>query len=154
MTKIDFKQMPFEELIPHSPPMVLVDNILGYGDDWLEAQITIKPDTYFFDSQHQGVASWVAIEYMAQAIAALAGIRAKSQGQEVKLGFLLGTRKYHIQQPFLTVNETYNIKVQQLYLDDSGLASFDCSIYQQDAIFAQAKLNVFETDNKNDVMRG
>ena len=154
MSNLDFKQLPFEELIPHSPPMVLVDNIVDYGTDWLEARITIKPDSYFFDSEHQGVGSWVAIEYMAQAIAALAGIRAKSQGQEVKLGFLLGSRKYHIHQPFLAVNQEYRIKVQQLYMDDSGLASFDCSIYQQDTIFAQAKLNVFETDDKSAVMRG
>ena len=89
---------------------------------------------------------------MAQAIAAFAGIQAKMINEPVKLGFLLGTRKYNIYQQTFNVGETYQIHVEQLYLDSSGLASFDCLISNKQKKIIQSRLNVFETNNIQDIV--
>ncbi len=146
-----FLNYPVTELVPHSPPMVLINRIVDTQPEGLTAEIDITEESLFFDNAMQGVPVWVGIEYMAQAIAALAGIRAKMEKQEIKLGFLLGTRKYKSLQQSFQSGRCFQIKVQQLYMDESGLASFDCSISSGDEIYAQARLNVFETDNADKV---
>ncbi|TQV87852.1 hotdog family protein [Aliikangiella coralliicola] len=146
------EQFTVAELIPHSPPMVLLDRIVKYSEQSLSAEIDLHEDSKFFDVGNNGVPAWVGIEYMAQAIALFAGIKAKLKGQPIKLGFLLGTRKYHIDKKYLEGNQTYQINVTQLYMDDSGLASFDCDIKHGDEFYARAKLNVFETDDARKVL--
>lgn len=145
-------QYSVEEIIPHSPPMVLLDKIIEQTGDELTAEITISENSRFFDPQWGGVPSWVGIEYMAQAIAALAGIHSKEKNEAIKLGFLLGTRKYHMQGKIFEAGKTYQIIIKQLYMDDSGLASFDCQITSNDKLWVQAKLNVFETDDAKQIL--
>lgn len=163
----NFKDYSVEDLIPHSGPMVLIDQILEYSQQHLVAEIKIEENCKFYQASKQGVPAWVGVEYMSQAIAALAGIYAKQQGREIKLGFLLGTRKYNIQQTVLKKDHVYRIEVNQLYKDDSGLASFDCRIIENSRIMennpmqqsdesilecVRAKLNVFETNNLQDIV--
>jgi len=148
------------DLIPHSPPMVLIERIVDFGNESLVAEITIVEDCKFYDSDLEGVPAWVGIEYMSQAIAAFAGIHAKKESRAIKLGFLLGTRKYQMVKKVFKINKTYGIIVKQLYKDDSGLASFECKIVEQskqyltipeDNICVQTKLNVFETNELQDI---
>ncbi|WP_444998347.1 ApeP family dehydratase [Aliikangiella sp. IMCC44359] len=141
------EQYTVGELIPHSDPMVLLDKVVEQSEQSLTAEITIREESRFYDLQEQGVPTWVAIEYMAQAIAALAGVRSKLNNEPINLGFLLGTRKFHIINQFLPADKTYQIEVEQLYMDDSGLASFDCIIRSGEEVYGKAKLNVFETDD-------
>lgn len=143
-----------EEIVPHSPPMVLLDSIVEQKEEELTASITIKETSRFFDASVDGVPTWVGIEYMAQAIASLAGIKAKDDNQAIKLGFLLGTRKYHMNSKVLACDETYLINVKQLYMDGSGLASFECQIINKanSDVCAKAKLNVFETDDAAQIL--
>jgi predicted hotdog family 3-hydroxylacyl-ACP dehydratase len=160
-TEFNFKDYSIEELIPHSGPMVLIEEVLEYSEQHLVAEIKIQENCKFYDAAKQGVPAWVGVEYMSQAIAALAGIYAKQQGREIKLGFLLGTRKYNIQQTILKKDHVYRIEVSQLYKDDSGLASFDCKILENNSVqqsdesmveCVRAKLNVFETNDLQDIV--
>ncbi len=143
---IDYKTIPVSELMPHSSPMVLIDKIVNYDDSGLISEISIVKDCRFYDAEIQGVPSWVGIEYMAQSIAALAGIQAKEKNEQIKLGFLLGSRRYNIHSPHLKTGNTYQIQVKHLYMDSSGLASFDCQIVNNEDKIVDARLNVFETD--------
>ena len=62
-----------DELIPHRPPMVLLDAVESFDPDALSltARVTITPESLFCEPE--GVPNWVAIEYMAQTAAALVG---------------------------------------------------------------------------------
>ena len=44
--------------------------------------------------QHSGVPAWAGIEYMAQTIAAHAGLEARARGEPPAIGFVIGTRAY------------------------------------------------------------
>ena len=87
--------IPLEELLPHRPPMVLIDAVESFDAEArrLVARVTIGENQLFFDGK--GVPNWVAIEYMAQTAAALVGYydRHVAPGQPARPGLLLGTRK-------------------------------------------------------------
>ncbi|AOE50986.1 ApeP family dehydratase [Kangiella sediminilitoris] len=147
--KLNILSIPLRDLVPHSEPMVLLDSIVEFNDNSLLAEFNVTENSRFYDASCQGIESWVGIEYMAQAIAALAGIRAKLSGEEVKLGFLLGTRKMNISVPILAVGNRYQVYIEELYMDDSGLGAFNCTIRHNDSVVSDAKLNVFETSDSS-----
>jgi predicted hotdog family 3-hydroxylacyl-ACP dehydratase len=149
---LDCTKFAVEELIPHSPPMVLLDRVLHYDSMNLVAEITIQAECKFYDATVQGVPAWVGIEYMAQAISALAGLRAREKNETIKIGFLLGTRKLLLAQKVLLAGCCYQIHVKQLFWDSTGLANFECEIRHNEELCVAAKLNVFKTDDVTKVV--
>lgn len=143
-----------DELVRHRGDMSLLDTILDYGDNWLEAQATLTSDNLFL---LEGVVpSWVGIEYMAQTVAAWAGARAQSRGEPVKVGFLVGTRKYQSQGAAFPVGSLLTIRVTQVMTGDNGLGVFDCQLQceppEGPAFTANARLNVFQPDDFTEVL--
>lgn len=132
---------PIDELVPHSGTMSLLDKVVEYGEDWLTAEVTISPETLFLTND--AVPAWVGVEYMAQTIAAFAGILAKTHQQDVKLGFLLGTRKYISSVSSFPIGTRLLIRVEKELQSDDGLGVFNCSI-DADNISVTARLNVFQ----------
>jgi predicted hotdog family 3-hydroxylacyl-ACP dehydratase len=130
--------------IPHRAPMILIDNLLEHYPDSLITETHIRPDSAYFDRQLNGVPNYVGIEYMAQSIAALAGVEARLDHEGIRVGFLLGTRKLQMHIDTFTLGESYRTQVTRLYQEESGLAVFDCHIYHQDTLVAQANVNVFQ----------
>lgn len=122
--------------------MCLLDRILASGDTWLEAEVMIGSDNLFCDGESIG--AWVGIEYMAQAIAAFAGVRARRQGHAVKLGFLIGTRKYASHWPAFPLGSCLQVRVDQQYEADNGLAVFDCRLSCAQEDVASATITVFQ----------
>ncbi|GAA0208588.1 hotdog family protein [Kangiella japonica] len=152
-TKKTLISSPVSDFIPHSEPMVLIDRVVDFEANKLQAEVSITEQSRFYDANLGGVENLVAIEYMAQAIAALAGIRSQLNNQSVKLGFLLGTRKMELHQAVLEQGKRYQVEVEELFMDDSGLGAFQCAITFNGEMVAEAKLNVFETNDENQLLR-
>ncbi|WP_035386870.1 hotdog family protein [Ferrimonas senticii] len=140
---------PLAKYLAHRPPMILIDQLVNYQPDQLTVAVTPSPHAPFFDDAIDGVPSWVGIEYMAQAVATLAGIEAEANGEPIRIGFLLGTRRYQIHQPQFDRNCCYHVSVNRLYQDDDGMAAFDCLIQQQQQPVAEARINVFQPRDPN-----
>lgn len=136
--------LDISEFVPHRAPMILIDNLLEHQPDTLLTAIHISQSSAYFDSVLNGVPNYVGIEYMAQSIAALAGVEAKLVGDKVRVGFLLGSRKLQMHIDHFELGQTYHTKVSRLYQEPSGLAVFDCHIYHQDQVVASANVNVFQ----------
>jgi predicted hotdog family 3-hydroxylacyl-ACP dehydratase len=100
-----------EDLVPHAPPMILIDHIHLPESEGLEATVRISEDSPFFEPR-RGVPSYVGIEYVAQTVAALAGLRARRSGQGISLGFLLGTRRFQAWSPYFTLGSELTIQVE------------------------------------------
>lgn len=133
------------ELVPHAPPMVLLDEILAWDDVSLSAVLTVRPDSLFFEPG-QGIAAHVGIEWMAQACGAFAGLEAKAAGESVRLGFLLGTRRYRATVPWFFAGERLVVSVKQVFRD-GGMGVFDCRIEGEDAVRAVAQLIVYQPED-------
>lgn len=127
-------------LLPHSGCMILLDRIIEFDDQSLSAELVVRADGLFGDDV--SVPTWVGIEYMAQAVAAYVGIKAKLAGEPIKLGFLLGTRRYDCNIDNFTVGATLTVYVKKIIQDDK-LSVFDCKIHGL-GIEASAHLNVYQ----------
>jgi len=137
------------DLLPHRGKMILLDRIESWGEDFLEAAVLHHGDNLFSDSKGN-VPAWVGIEYMAQAISALAGIHALQKGQPVRIGLLLGTRKYASRVTHFQQNERLIIKVEQIFMDENALAAFDCTIHS-DRLIAEAQIKAIQPNNIEDI---
>jgi predicted hotdog family 3-hydroxylacyl-ACP dehydratase len=139
-------------LLPHAGPMVLLDRVISVDEDSLRAEVCIRSDSLFCNGA--GVGAWVGIEYMAQAIGAWAGYTAQSRGEPVKLGFLLGTRRYECRRPIFLLGSVLRVHVQRLFQNENGLGSFECSIDNEEGRVATATVTVFQPTNVHDFLQG
>ena len=137
-------------LVPHAGPMLLLDRVVSADADNLLAEVRIRSDSLFCNAD--GVGVWVGIEYMAQAIAAWAGCIARSRGEPVKLGFLLGTRRYESSRPIFVIGSLLQVHVRRVFQDESGLGSFECYIDDEQGRVATATVTVFQPRNVNDFL--
>jgi 3-oxoacyl-[acyl-carrier-protein] synthase-1 len=143
---------PVADLLPHSGQMVLLDSVFSVDDDNLCAEVRIRPDSMFCDGT--AVGAWVGIEYMAQAIAAHAGWLARRRGDGVKVGFLLGSRKYEASVPAFAVDSVLHVHVHRALQGDNGLGAFECRIDHGTDTLATATVTVYQPDNVNEFLKG
>jgi predicted hotdog family 3-hydroxylacyl-ACP dehydratase len=134
---------PIAALLPHKPPMILLDRVIGYDDSSLVAEVTISENSLLLAPE--GVPGYVGIEYMAQTCAAYAGVCALDSHKPVKIGFLLGTRDYRLITPWFRIGDRLHISVS-LILGDEQMASFDCQIQIDSNLVATAHLMVYQMD--------
>lgn len=139
-----FLAQDISTFVPHRAPMILIDELVIHQENSLETLTQITTASAYFDPKLQGVPNYVGIEYMAQSIAALAGVEALLRDDIVRVGFLLGTRKLAMQIEHFELGKAYRTRVERLYQEETGLAVFDCQIFEQHTLVAQANVNVFQ----------
>jgi len=139
-------------LVPHAGPMVLLDRVISADENSLLAEVRIRSDSLFCNTD--GVGAWVGIEYMAQAIGAWAGYTARLRGEPVKLGFVLGTRRYECSRPIFTLGSLLRVHILRVFQDENGLCSFECSIDNEEGRVATAIITVFQPPNIDDYLQG
>lgn len=144
---------PIHTLVPHEGAMVLLDRVLAVDAETLCAEVAIGPGSLFSDGA--GVGAWVGIEYMAQAIAAHAGYAAHLRGEPVKVGFLLGTRRFQCSVPLFAHGSVLHVHVQRVLQGENGLSAFDCHIDDAltGATAATATITVFQPESVVEVMQ-
>jgi predicted hotdog family 3-hydroxylacyl-ACP dehydratase len=145
---LDFKNIDIAELIPHSGKMVLLDRIIECDELSLSAELIVRDDGLL--GNDRTVPAWAGIEYMAQTVAAYAGVMAKRAGEPIKLGFLLGTRRYSSNVAEFMVGSRLTVQAKKVIQEDT-LGVFDCRIYginheshQGIDVEVSANLNVYQ----------
>jgi predicted hotdog family 3-hydroxylacyl-ACP dehydratase len=132
---------PIASLLPHRPPMILLDEVVRWDGATMVTALSIQPETLF--REDEGVPAHVGIEYMAQTCGAFAGAQAINAGRPVRIGFLLGTRRYTAHRPWFCLCERLTVTALLVYADDS-MANFDVRIEVSGALAATAQLTVFQ----------
>ncbi|TWC41409.1 putative hotdog family 3-hydroxylacyl-ACP dehydratase [Pseudomonas sp. SJZ079] len=132
---------PIAELLPHAGDMILLDEVLRYGDEDVETRLTVRPGG-LFNQADGSLPAWVGIELMAQSIAAYAGCHARQAGEPVALGFLLGTRNFQCNVERFPAGVELRISALRSLQDDNGMGVFECHLHGPN-IHAEARLNVF-----------
>ena len=129
------------ELLPHRPPMLLLDAVESVGDDSLVATVTISPESLF--AEQDGVPAHIGLEYMAQACGALAGWQALEAGGPVQIGFLMGTRSMSIRRAWFAIGERLTISAVLVYRDELT-AAMGARIEIGGELVAEAQLTVYQ----------
>lgn len=133
------------ELIAHSGDKILLDEVLEYNHEALVARARVKSDSVYLRGGAEP--PWLGLEYMAQAVAAFAGLRRRHEGGEPIVGMLIGTRKYRCNLPQLPVGLHMTIAVKALLEDNEGLSVFQCRLQglaDEESLIAEANLNVYQ----------
>jgi predicted hotdog family 3-hydroxylacyl-ACP dehydratase len=143
---------PITDLVPHRGSMLLLDELLDDSLEVVRAAVTVRPDHLFLTPD--GLPAWVGVELMAQTVAAWAGLRRLERGEQIQLGFLLGTRKYECELPFFPVGARLVMSAQQELVSEQGLAVFLCAIEHEGRVVARASVNAFQPPNVQDFFEG
>jgi len=130
------------DLVPHRRTMSWLDRVISVDAEHVVAEADVSEASLFLRGGR--LDAWIGIEYMAQAIAAWAGHRARSQGRSVTLGFLVGTRRYDVRRQSFRVGECLRIEAGCELMAGNGLGMFACRILVGGELAASANLSVFE----------
>ena len=149
MTDQEF--LPIENYVPHRGAMLLIDRLLAADEESAVAEVTVPRDGLFL--QDEGMPAWVGLEYMAQTVAAWAGWSATQAGKPVKLGFLLGTRKFEAGVDFFVPDERLTVHVHCELVGENGLGMFDCTIRAEEQVRATARISVYEPEDGSAYVR-
>jgi predicted hotdog family 3-hydroxylacyl-ACP dehydratase len=132
------------ELVPHAGSMVLLTRVTRHeGDETVCAARIGQGD--LLASPTGDVPAWMGLEYMAQCIAAHAGLVGRASGEAPRVGFLLGTRRVTFHVPCYRRGQRLDVRARRLWGASRGMVSFDCRIDDTDtgAILAEGRLNCF-----------
>ena len=111
----------------------------------LTARVSITPDHMLYSTALGGVPNWAAIEFMAQAAAALAGCidKERDPSQPARPGLLLGTRRLDLRTDSFAAGRMYSVNVISAFWDDET-ASFACTVADDSGtVVAEAVLNAY-----------
>lgn len=142
MESLDASTIPIADLLPHAPPMVLLDRVLDAADEHLTALVGIRADSEFCRDGRVG--NWIGIEYMAQAVAAWSGWQARQRGEPVRVGYLLGTRRFDAHVSEFALGDCLQVRVEREFQADNGLARFRAQIHRGAELCAEASISVYE----------
>lgn len=134
---------PLVDLLPHDPPMVLLDAITAFRETDIECTVRIADGAPFV--REGKVAAVVALEYMAQASGVLLGVTAFSESGRIKRGYLLGAREMELDTDYFYVGETLRVVSNHVW-GREDMASFGCVVMRDGKRVARATLNILIVD--------
>lgn len=105
------------ELVPHEHPVLALDELTSWQEGEATGRLTVRADNPL---AHDGVIdSVMALEYIAQCVAACLGMEAYAGGGNVRVGMVVACRKMTLHQPHLKVGKGYVVDVRQVRGTDS-----------------------------------
>lgn len=139
---------PVADILPHNPPMVLISGFdpSSYDAESLVSFVDIDDDSPFYDATLSGVPAVVALEYMAQTMAALVGLKRRRLRLSPRIGFVLGSRALKIHVDRFEKGRRYRVEVKMDFTDGS-FASFDAKIVADDGtLAAEGRISAYEPE--------
>jgi len=144
---------PVTELLPHTGSALLLDRLLGYGNDWIESEVHHEQHSLYTDSDGN-VPSWVGIEYMVQTIGLFAGLEAKHQNKAVTPGLLVGTRSFSSHVDFFPAKSIIKIRAELRFRDENNMVMFACTIFDnKNSILADAEIKAIQPENAHEILK-
>lgn len=132
-----------ELLLPHRPPMLLLDDIASADVDGITCRARVAADV----SATAPVAGTIparpiwTVELMAQACAAWLGLGAYRRGEPIAGGWLVGVRDMVVHVDTLPCATGLTIRARHGF-GGERLASFECEVSQGALTLGRATLNV------------
>jgi predicted hotdog family 3-hydroxylacyl-ACP dehydratase len=137
---------PIAQLVPHKPPMLLLDRVVAYSGDVVTCEVEIRPDSPFVREGlgvPGGVPGIVGLEYMAQCIAVYAGLSAHAKGEGARIGFLLGSRDVRVDADVFPIGDRLAVEARRSW-GENDLGSFACEVRRGAAVLVRGNLTVYQ----------
>jgi predicted hotdog family 3-hydroxylacyl-ACP dehydratase len=134
---------PIEELVPHAGAMVLLEELLFWSTGQAQCRLMIREGAPFV--RECTVESVVTIEYMAQAVAACLGYEALLGGAGVRVGMIIGCKRFEAHADRLHVGDELVVNVKCIQGNET-LSHFECSVTRAGTLFSEALLTLFHAE--------
>ena len=134
---------PVTEVLPHRPPVLLLDRVLSHDTEETVARVTIAADQWL--RRADGSAPpWLALEYMAQCVAAHEGLLARDEGRPLPRGYLMGAHGLRLHAAGFAAGEQLEVRASRFRgRPGLGVLSHVCSISSQEGeLLAEGRLSV------------
>jgi predicted hotdog family 3-hydroxylacyl-ACP dehydratase len=138
--------MKLSQLIPHQPPMRLLDTLVSSSERDIEVTAQITTANAFYDPESQAVPAWTGIEYMAQTAAAWVGLQDLNAGKTVEPAFLISSRQYTAHCAQFALGQTLRVWVHA-HLIEGPLVAFNGAIKHNETLLAEAVFTAYRPDD-------
>lgn len=141
--EIVFLPVDVSGIIPHKPPMLLIDRLLEVKERSSLSEMTVRDDMIFVDeNKHLDDASYP--EIISQAVAAQEGFRRSGGRNNLVEGYLLGIKKLEILGNSF-VGDTLRISLyKKAKFGDFGIISGE--IYKAGELIARGEIKVWQNN--------
>jgi predicted hotdog family 3-hydroxylacyl-ACP dehydratase len=107
--------------------MLLIGPVLEHRPELTRARVHVARSALFRRADGR-VPAWVALEWMAQCVAAHGGLVARGLGEPVRPGLFLGTRGVRLRADDFGPEEVLEVRARHLRGGELGLVAFACSL--------------------------
>jgi predicted hotdog family 3-hydroxylacyl-ACP dehydratase len=114
------------DVLPHRGSAILLTRIVEHAEDRTVCLVEIGSGPPH-GAAGGLVPAWVGLEYMAQCIAAHAGLHARARGEAVKVGLLVGARRVDLLTDGFRPGQTVLVTATRVW-GDTGLGAFACVV--------------------------
>ena len=142
-----------DQVLPHEGGMLLLDELLELGDDYIVCAVRVHARTRFCDGAH-GVPAWVGIEYMAQTMCAFSGVEEVRAGFPPSIGLLLGSRRYQSEVAWFAPGSDLRVRAELQLRDENDLVAFQCTIHESGRLLARGDVKAYRPRDVMAVIRG
>ena len=101
------------ELIPHRDPVLMLGEVLAHDGKATSVSVDVG-SRQWLTNRDGSVSSWIALEYMAQAIAVHEGLLERAEGRRPPRGFLLSTRDLRLDCARFASHEALCVTAQRV----------------------------------------
>ncbi len=136
---------PMAELLPHRPPMRLIDRVITSSEDSIVCGASVGASGVFADSGE--VPAALCLEYIAQACAAFMGLSARAREEPVRPGYLLACRSLDLSVDTLRVGDRLEIRVA-LTANAAAASSFAGEVVRGGTTIARGQVSVVLQDER------
>ena len=135
---------PVAEIVPHRGRMVLLERVLEHAANATACALSIDAQKLFVQGDGS-IGSWVGIEYMAQCVAAHAGMIARAAGEQPRVGYLVSSRRLRFHAPRFVPGQELRVSAAQLWGGHEGMVSFQCRVEdaRSGALLVEGRLNCY-----------
>ncbi|WP_106478851.1 ApeP family dehydratase [Phytohalomonas tamaricis] len=143
---------PIASLVPHQGPMCLLDDVIACDARSLTARVIPRRDSLLVDlaRPEAGIPVWAGLEWMAQAVAAWAGLNSPADIPP-RIGLLLGTKHYSATCEHLPFDVPVDVVITLDFQADNGLGTFQGQLTCRGERLAEATLNVFQPSDSDEL---
>ncbi|MBX3272358.1 MAG: hypothetical protein KF729_19015 [Sandaracinaceae bacterium] len=130
---------PITELLPHRPPMLLVDEVIRHEGLRVTCRTTIREDMPFVSDGQAPML--VALELFAQSACSLVALLAVGRRTAMMGGAFLGTRKVALHADALFVGDVVDIHCEER-MAIGPTAQIECRLERAGELLAEGAINV------------
>src|SRR5208283_1986708 len=132
-------------VVPHKPPMLLIDRLLEMRERASTSEMTVREDMVFVDD-NGNLENATYPEIISQALAAMEGFRKIANQDAQTEGFLLGVKKLEIFGS-ARIGDTLRISVYKVVkYGDFGIVHGE--VYKGDELIARGEVKVWQDNGK------